>query len=233
MSDDNSSNLSLTGLEIPFVLAVIALFFWHSPVLLPIKLFTVFFHELSHGLAAILTGGTIESINIGFDQGGVCIFKGGWRLIVASAGYLGSLIWGVSVLLLSLRKGMNRFLTKSIGILLLIVTALWIRNIETLVIVISTAVLLIFMSNKLKEAYCSIFLKFISLVSCFYVVYDIKDDLLDRTVQNSDAYQISKMLFPTFMQAAGSYIIGLLWMGITIFILWKVFNYAFNYGDKK
>ena len=224
----NENKESLTGLVIPLVLAIIALFFWNSIFILPIKLMTVFFHELSHGLAAILTGGRIIRIDLNLNQGGVCYHQGGWFLIVASAGYLGSLLWGSSIFLASLIKGISVRVSQAIAIILIITTGLWIRNIQAIAITVTTAVALLYISANLKEKYCSMFLKFVSLVSCFYVVFDIKDDLLDRTVPISDAYQISKRIFPSFMVPAGSYIIGLIWLAIAIFVLWKIFKFAFN-----
>lgn len=227
-----SKDTKLTGLEIPLVLAVISLFCWNSPILLPAKLLTVFFHELSHGIAAILTGGHILRITLNMQQGGVCYFTGGWFLITATAGYLGSLLWGSGILLASLKKGISRGLTEGIAVLLLIAAALWMRDFQALTITITTAFALIFVAAKLKEVYCDIFLKYISLISCFYVIFDIKDDLLDRSIPASDAYQISARIFPGFMTSIGSYIIGLLWMATAIFILYKVFNYAFNTNRK-
>ncbi len=224
----NENKDSLTGLVIPLVLAIVALFFWNSIFILPIKLMTVFFHELSHGLAAILTGGRIIRIDLNLNQGGVCYHQGGWFLIVASAGYLGSLLWGSSIFLASLIKGISVRVSQAIAIILIITTGLWIRNIQAIAITVTTAVALLYISANLKEKYCSMFLKFVSLVSCFYVVFDIKDDLLDRTVPISDAYQISKRIFPSFMVPAGSYIIGLIWLAIAIFVLWKIFKFAFN-----
>ena len=228
-----NKKITLTGLEIPLILAIISLFFWDSIILLPVKVMTVFFHELSHGLAAILTGGRIVGINININQGGVCYHQGGIFLIVASAGYLGSLLWGSGILLASLKKGINCWLTRAIAVLLIIVTGLWIRNIQAIAITVTTAVALLYISANIKEEYCSIFLKFISIISCFYVIYDIKDDLLDRTVSMSDAYQISKSIFPPFMVSAGSYIIGLFWLAIAIFVMWKVFKYALKPNRKQ
>ena len=228
----SENKLSLTGIEIPLVLAITALFFWNSILILPIKLMTVFFHELSHGLAAILTGGQIVSIELNLNQGGVCYHRGGWFLVVASAGYLGSLLWGSGIFLASLKNGISRRITQAIGIILIIVTGLWIRNIQAIAITVSTAVALFYIASKLPEEFCSIFLKFVSLVSCFYVVFDIKDDLLDRTVPMSDAYQISKMCFPKIMVSAGSYIIGLIWLAIAVFVLWKIFKFALTTNRK-
>ena len=223
---------SFTGIEIPLVLAITALFFWNSILLLPIKLMTVFFHELSHGLAAILTGGQIIRIELNLNQGGVCYHQGGWFMIVASAGYLGSLLWGSGIFLASLKKGISDKITQAIAIILIIVTGLWIRDIQAIAITVTTAVALLYIAANLPENFCSIFLKFVSLVSCFYVVFDIKDDLLDRTVPISDAYQISKRFFPSFMVPAGSYIIGLVWLAIAVFVLWKIFKFAFTTNRK-
>lgn len=216
-----------SGFEVSLGLAVIALFMWHSPIVLPFKLITVFFHELSHGLAAILTGGSIAGISINSMQGGCCLTVGGWRWLILSAGYLGSLLWGIGILLASKKKGINRALTQSLGILLLIVAAIWIRDLEALLLTIFIGAGLIFISSKLKESYCTIFIRFLSLLSCFYVVYDIKDDLLSRSIIDSDASQLAKIIFPRFMWPAGGWIIGAIWMAIALFLLYKVFKQTF------
>lgn len=42
----------------------VALLFWDSIIVYPIKFFIVLIHEINHGLMAILTGGSIHSIII-------------------------------------------------------------------------------------------------------------------------------------------------------------------------
>ena len=232
MSEENNNELSLTGLEIPIVLSVFALIFWNSIAVLPVKLMTVFFHELSHALAAILTGGKVIRLGLHLNEGGETLTVGGISIIILSAGYLGSLFWGSGILLLSLKKGINRGLTIALGILMTIVTLVWIRSLDAIAITLSLAAFLIFISLRLKEEYCSIIIKTISLISCFYVVFDIKDNLIDKSVSISDASKISKMIFPGFMQTAGGYIIGFLWFIIAIFVLWKVFKYALDPNRK-
>ncbi len=227
MSNYDDNSYSFTGIEIPFVLSIISLFFWNSLILLPIKLLTVMFHELSHGIMAIMTGGKIISIDIGLNQGGLCLTRGGWPILVMSAGYLGSLLCGSGLLLLSFKKKANKIITVILGVVLIIVTLMWVKRTEAMVITYSTAITLILIGLKLKEFYCSMFVKFISLISCLYVVFDIKEDLLDRTVCDSDAYQIAKLIFPS-SPSIGSYFIGILWLSIALFIVWKVFKIAFK-----
>ena len=51
-------------------------------------------HEVSHGLAALATGGSIKEIQIVQQEGGHAITAGGSRFWTLTAGYLGSLIVG-------------------------------------------------------------------------------------------------------------------------------------------
>ncbi|KAJ8607800.1 hypothetical protein CTAYLR_009886 [Chrysophaeum taylorii] len=60
----------------------------------PMKLLAVFVHEASHASACILTGGTVRSLEVNINEGGVTRFSGGWRRIVTPAGYLGGALWG-------------------------------------------------------------------------------------------------------------------------------------------
>ena len=61
---------------------------WEYPILYPLKLLVVFFHESSHALATLLTGGSVQELVINKDQGGHVISQGGNLFIVLSAGYI-------------------------------------------------------------------------------------------------------------------------------------------------
>ena len=76
------------------LLALLAAVFalWQTPVVLPLKILVVFLHELSHGLAAVLTGGEIVELSLSAQQGGHAVTRGGSRFLILSAGYLGSLL---------------------------------------------------------------------------------------------------------------------------------------------
>ena len=52
---------------------------WDTPVVYPLKIFVVFMHEVSHGLAAIATGGRLIEIQVVAQQGGHAITAGGSR----------------------------------------------------------------------------------------------------------------------------------------------------------
>jgi hypothetical protein len=65
----------------------------------PLKWFETFFHELSHGLAAWLTGGSMVRLVLEINGAGLMVTAGGWRLGVAFAGYAGVFLWGSAIYL--------------------------------------------------------------------------------------------------------------------------------------
>lgn len=208
------------GMALPLVLFLFAIYFWDSMLLLPIKYLTVFFHELSHGLAAVLTGGSIARIELSANLGGVCWTSGGIRFIVISAGYLGSLIWGSIILLAAVKTRHDKQITAGLGVLMLLVTAIWVRNIEGIVICLLTGFGLLALASNASENVCDQFLKFLGITSCFYVLIDIKEDLIDRSISVSDAYKISEMLH------VPDWLVGAAWLGLAGYITWHVLAHS-------
>lgn len=77
------------------LITVIVFMLWGTPVAYPLKILVVFMHELSHGLAAVFTVGSIEAISLSVQEGGHAITRGGSRFIILSADYVGSLVFGL------------------------------------------------------------------------------------------------------------------------------------------
>lgn len=200
-----------------FCMFAVAVWLWHSPVLFPVKAFVVLLHEISHGLAAVVTGGTIVSISVTTDLGGLCTYRGGWDLVVLPAGYLGSLALGSLILVVSARSRHDRVLSGLIGGVVLLVTLLYIRNGFGLLFGLGFGAAMLALARFGSELANDLSLQFLGLTSCLYAVIDIKEDLIDRTVPNSDAWQMAQKLWlpPVFW--------GALWIliavGVTIWAL--------------
>jgi simple sugar transport system permease protein len=58
---------------------------WETPVVYPLKVFVVFLHEISHGIAAVATGGSIQRITLSPRLGGACYCPGGNAFLTLSA----------------------------------------------------------------------------------------------------------------------------------------------------
>ncbi|MFZ2961007.1 MAG: M50 family metallopeptidase [Candidatus Ozemobacteraceae bacterium] len=219
---DSAKYMILAGL-----LFLVSAYFWDSQIVYPIKILTVFFHELSHGLAALATGGSIDHIEISSNEGGVCWTVGGNRFLTLTAGYLGSLIWGAGLLLAAARTHYDREIVACLGGLLVVVAVIWIRNAFGLFFVIGTGAGLIYFSRKFGEGPCDVLLRWIGLTSSLYVILDIKSDLIDRTVPISDAYRLSEMLH------LPSSVVGGVWLLIALFILWHALSGALKDEGEK
>lgn len=201
MSENNKTQL-------PFLLLGFAavLLLWNTPLVYPVKLFTVFLHELSHGLAAVLTGGRIVSIKVAADQGGLATTAGGWPLLIASAGYLGSMLFGGLILLAASRSRADKLISIFIALTVAAVTLLFVRNLFGFLFGLAFAAAMAAMGRWGGAALNDFVLRLLGLTSILYAVIDIYSDLIVRTVPCSDAAAMSRMLFgPPAMW-------GVLWM---------------------
>jgi len=178
---------------VPLVIAVVALWAWDTTVVYPLKVFVVLLHELSHGLAAVLTGGAIERIELTADQGGVCWTRGGWSFVVLSAGYLGSLVLGAALLVVASRTRLDRAAAAGLGVVVLIVTVLWVRTPFGLAYGLAAGGALVVTGWKLPAVVSDGLLRVIGVVSCLYVPWDITTDLVLRSHPDSDATQLARL----------------------------------------
>lgn len=87
--------------------AIISIVLWFIPfaeiVTYPFRIFVTFIHEGGHAIAALLTGNTVASLSIATNASGETYTSQGGALsqmFVASAGYLGSMVFGALLLLL-------------------------------------------------------------------------------------------------------------------------------------
>lgn len=99
-----------------------------APLLYPLKLFTTFLHEASHGLAAILTGGRLIQFTLAPDTSGLALTAGGFRPLVLVAGYVGSCVWGGLLLLASRRVGWEKGVLFALAAFIAVFTLLFVRN---------------------------------------------------------------------------------------------------------
>jgi hypothetical protein len=110
----------------------ITLVLWFIPfadyLVYPIRLFVTFIHESGHAIVAVLTGGSVQSLTIASDGSGEVYSApsgmiGG--LLTSSAGYLGTMAFGVLMLYLIRRSfSPNKILT-ALGIFVAAMTVVF------------------------------------------------------------------------------------------------------------
>ena len=166
---------------------------WNTPFIYPIKIFVVFMHEVSHGLAAIATGGRIVEIQINPQQGGHALTQGGSRFWTLTAGYLGSLLWGGLILLLAARTHFDKGISILIGLGMIAISIAFGDSLFTYLFGIGFGAVLIAIGVYLSEAINDWVLRIIGVTSCLYAILDIKSDVLDRANLRSDARMLSEV----------------------------------------
>lgn len=169
------------------LLVLVVFLLWHQPVAMPLRLLVVLFHEASHALAAILTGGRVEALTLNAAEGGHALVAGGNFFVIASAGYLGSLAIGLVILAVSLRTGVDRGALAALGAGILILAALYVREAFALAFCLAVAAAFLAIARYLPAIWSDLVLRIIGLTSLFYVPYDIFSDTLARSHLRSDA----------------------------------------------
>ncbi len=142
-----------------------------AKILYPITLLVTFLHEFGHALGAVLTGGSVNEIQINPNGSGYTTSVGGSRSIILMGGYIGSAILG-NLLFYAGTKGQK--LIKPIMYLLsaaMVFTAFyWYNSMFTTGFLIAFAVVIGFIA--LKTEFGREILMFLGLASIIYIIQD-------------------------------------------------------------
>jgi len=165
MIENRSSPLLFAALTLgAFILSYIPIINW------PFSWLMTFFHEISHGIAALVTGGSIVSINLHLRGSGLCTSMGGIEFIITLAGYFGATAWGVGIYLMAdkLNKRHTDEMALVMAGIILITAAFWGRDLMTLIIMGVLITLLLFVMKLQDNAFIKFALKFIGI----YILLD-------------------------------------------------------------
>jgi hypothetical protein len=190
--------------------SLLTLALWFIPfagvITYPIRLFVTFIHEIGHALAALATLGGVNRVALDRNGSGVTFTQGGLGLLISSAGYLTTTLYGSGLLLFLRRERNARVAAIGTGALLLLMTALFGGNIVAWLagLVFGAGCLLLGLKGKPKLVhFCMSFLAVQCLLNAFY-------DL--RTVLYLSAFDPA---FPTdarnMSQATGGFLPPVVW----------------------
>ena len=194
--------------------------FWNTPAILPLKLFVVFLHEVSHAIAAVATGGRIDRIVIEANEGGACYCGGGSPFVTLSAGYLGSLAWGIALVWVARFERRAHWTTALVGAATGVITLLYVRAAFGVVFGLAVAAALLVAAGRLPGRWNARILYGLGLTSALYAILDIKSDIIDRPGLESDARMLAELTgVPTLVW-------GALWIGIALGVVYFLLRRA-------
>jgi len=204
------------------LLLALSIAFWNSVFLAPVKLFVVLMHELSHGIAAVATGGEIVRIDIDPRIGGTCLTSGGIPFVVVSSGYLGSMLMGGCILLAAGRPRAVKALAWTIGLGALAVTLAFVRNAFGLAFGIVFGLLMVAAARFLRQPWLSGILLYLGGASCLYALVDVKEDLLTLETRVTDASIMDSMT------GVPAIVWGVLWGALSLLLFLLVVRRAYR-----
>ncbi len=175
---------------------VVSLTPWAPILLYPFRLFTTWVHECAHALMTVIVGGRVMWITIEPDASGLTQsmvpmgrVAGG---LVTSAGYLGAAIVGCLLVAATRVEKWAHVILLTIGGLMLVTLAVWIRNVFGFAVVLAWGVALVALARRGIGNAPRFLLSLLAIQVALNSVYDIRVlFMIDRG--SSDAVTMAKL----------------------------------------
>ena len=196
----SGAKLNFARLFLLVLFLSLALVFWDSRLLLPLKLLVVMMHETGHALATLLVGGTVQKVTITLSQSGACLsyLPPGWsaKVLVYSAGYLGSALAGGALMLATFRFRASRAVLAGLCLWLLVMAAFYAGDAFTLAFCVATALALGLGAKLLPASAVDLVNLFLAAFSSLYVLFDLREGLWNPIARaHSDAALLASLTF--------------------------------------
>jgi hypothetical protein len=181
---------------------------WDSPAVYPLKLLAVMGHETGHAVASLLVGGSVDRVSLGADESGQCLSRipDGFlaRAVVYSAGYVGSALIAVALLVMTYRFNARRWMLGLACAWLGLMGLFYARDPFTLAFCVVLAALFAAAARWLPPAAVGVLNLCIATFTALYSVMDLKDDLWNGAVRaHSDAQLLANVTpIPAVLWAA-------------------------------
>jgi hypothetical protein len=133
-------------------------------VSIPLNWLESYFHEVSHGIAALFTGGEIIRIQLFANGAGLCTTRGGLSFFISFFGYAGATVWGWLIFKLAdSHQRVGQVFSGLMIALLLASIVFWARDLLTMIILASLAIMFVLTIKMQRLYYLQLLLKFFGL----------------------------------------------------------------------
>jgi hypothetical protein len=140
-------------------------------VLYPVTMLVAFLHELGHATGAILTGGTVDGLQINPDGSGYTVTRGGSAGIILIGGYLGSALLGNLLFRIGVKHRTRAQATLLVlAFLMALAGILWFESFISTGLLFLFAAALFFIAKK--TTWDQDALMFLGLATVLYIIQD-------------------------------------------------------------
>lgn len=178
----------------------------------PFKWLESYFHEISHAIATVISGGSVANIQLFLNGAGFCFSQGGNVILIGLAGYLGAALWGGLLFYLATWMQGIRLYFGLIAGLVFYSMLLWARDPLTIIIL---SMLCILFCLPLKFHQNTILVSLLRVIALVVVVNAINSPtaLLGITGQGDADILAANSIIPSYFWVA-------LWWVSSLFVLY-------------
>ncbi len=183
-------------------------------VSVPFLYLTTIFHELSHGIAAILTGGQIEEFALQLNGAGHLVSLGGSQFVITFSGYFGAPLWGALLFQSAERVNIAKFTFGLLIAMFVVTLLLWVSSLVTASILLLVGLLLVALLKLAKQKIFNHIVRFIAVVVLFNAIYSPLYLLFSNS---GDSFSLEQQtLIPALVWV-------LIWLGWGLFVLYRLY----------
>ncbi|GLX77073.1 membrane zinc metalloprotease [Thalassotalea insulae] len=217
MSDITTSETMKFSEKYRFAIVLImAAFIMQIPYLsIPLKWFESYFHEMSHGLAALATGGSIVSIQLFPNGAGLCTTRGGSSFVISFFGYAGASLWGMIIYrVAAMHQRMAQLFSGIIALVIIITMVFWLADWLTFVI-LSVLLTIVLLKFKLKNL--NYFQWLLQIIAAVVLLNSVKSPLylIDGRMLGDGASLAQLTLIPEIIWVA-------IWCALGMLAIWTL-----------
>lgn len=181
----------------------------------PFRLFVTFIHEGGHAAATWLTLGRVNGIVINPDTSGLTLTLGGFGLLISSAGYLTSTIYGATLLVVCRRGQSAKGVIAVTAAAILALTVLVVKGLFGWLVGLGLVAGLIYVAVAAGLRAAHFFLSFLAVQCCLNALYDLNTLFMISAVSRtpSDAMNMQRLtMIPAVFWAVA-------WLAVSVVVL--------------
>lgn len=192
-----------------FGIALVSILLWQttigSIVLYPFTILATWFHEMGHGIGAMLTGSRFEKLMIFADGSGLAMSlrpADGYRVtdaLIAASGPLGPVIAGALLIIASRSATATRTALTVLGAALIVSTAIWVRSLTGWIVLPAVGLGILVLALRGSRPWQSFVIQLLGVQACISVWKQFDylfsaGGSIGGTVQRSDTGAIADLL---------------------------------------
>lgn len=217
--------------------SILIILMWNFPIglvqLYPFTILATYFHEMGHGLAAMLLGSKFHYLLIHMDGSGVAVHSDAnflgtiGKAIISISGPLGPTFAGMLFIYSSGSFKTTQRLLVILGAFIIISVIIWVRSAFGVLFLLAIGAFLVFIGIKSSARTKQLVLQFIGVYSMLSLYQNVDYLFMQQvemggTIMLSDTGYLQEYLFLPY------WLWGTIILGISLFAFYKSFKYLNN-----